>query len=158
MRSVRLAVLLLGTVVAASSAQAQLGATRRGNQDQQQKGDVKPMQKEEKKFPLGQSWIAVSLNGKPFNGTERPTFTLDEQFRVRGYGGCNTFSTTAFPLREQGLAVGPLAITKRSCEAGLMASEKAFLTALRTAAKWDTQVGTLVVRGANGEVKFERAL
>jgi heat shock protein HslJ len=158
MRSGRLAWLALGLMVASSSAQAQLGASRRGNQDQQQRGDTRPTQKEEKKFPLGQNWIAVSLNGKPFGGGERPTFTLDEQFRVRGYGGCNTFSTTAFPLREQGIAVGPLAITKRSCDAGVMASEKAFLTALRTAAKWDTEIGTLVVRGANGEVKFERAL
>lgn len=157
MRSGQLVLLALA-LMAVSSAQAQLGASRRGNQGQQQRGDTRPAQKEEKKFPLGQNWIAVSLNGKPFGGTERPSFTLDEQFRVRGYGGCNTFSTTAFPLREQGIAVGPLAITKRSCDAGVMASEKAFLTALRTAAKWDTDIGTLVVRGANGEVKFERAL
>jgi heat shock protein HslJ len=158
MRSVRLAVLVFGAMVAASSAQAQMGRGNRGNADQQQKGDIKPQQKEEKKFPLGQNWIAVTLNGKPFNGAERPSFTLDEQFRVRGYGGCNSFSTTAFPMREQGIAVGPLAITKRACDASIMASEKAFLMALRTAAKWDTEIGTLVVRGANGEVKFERAL
>jgi heat shock protein HslJ len=158
MRSVRLAVLVIGALASASTAQAQVSRASRGNQDQQQRGDTKPAPKEEKRFPLGQSWIAVSMNGKPFSGAERPTFTLDEQFRVRGFGGCNSFSATAFPLREQGLAVGPLAITKRACDSGVMTVEKAFLTALRNSAKWDTEIGTLVVRGANGELKFERAL
>jgi heat shock protein HslJ len=140
-----------------TSAEAQMRRNR-GNQDQQQSGTITPNQKEEKKFPLGQSWIAVSMNGKSFPGAERPSFTLDDQFRVRGFGGCNTFSTTAFPLREQGIAVGPLALTKRSCDGGVMASEKAFLTALRTSAKWETTVGTLIIRGPNGELKFERSL
>jgi heat shock protein HslJ len=158
MRSVGLAVLVVGAVAAASAAQAQGIGRRGGNQNQFQNGTVQPQQKEEKKFPLGQSWIAVSMNGKPFGGSERPTFTLDDQYRVRGFGGCNTYSTTAFPLREQGIAVGPLAITKRACEGGILSSEKAFLTALRTSAKWDTNVGTLIIRGPNGELRFERAL
>jgi heat shock protein HslJ len=83
---------------------------------------------------------------------------LDEQFRVRGFGGCNAFQTTAFPTREQGLAVGPLALTKRSCPTAIMNEERAFLTALRTAGKWDTVVGSLIIRGPNGELKFERSL
>lgn len=156
MRSVRLAV-LIGALAVTSVAEAQSRRSR-GNEDQQQKGDLKPVPKEEKRFPLGQSWIAVSLNGKQFGGVERPSFTLDEQFRARGFGGCNSFSATAFPLREQGIAVGPLALTKRSCDGAAMASERAFLTALRTAAKWDTVTGTLVLKGPNGELKFERSL
>lgn len=159
MRSVRLAVIAIGTLAAAvSTAQAQGLGRRGGNSNQFQGGAVAPQQKEEKKFPLGQSWIATSMNGKAFSGTERPTFALDDQYRVRGFGGCNEYATTAFPLKEQGIAVGPLAITKRSCDSGTMAAEKAFLTALRTSAKWDTVVGSLVIRGPNGELKFERAL
>jgi heat shock protein HslJ len=156
MRSVRLAV-LIGALAVTSVAEAQSRRSR-GNEDQQQKGDLKPVPKEEKRFPLGQSWIAVSLNGKPFTGTERPAFTLDEQFRARGFAGCNNFSATAFPLREQGIAVGPLALTKKSCEGPVMASERAFLTALRTSAKWDTMTGALVIKGPNGELRFERSL
>ena len=49
-------------------------------------------------------------------------------------------------------------MTRRSCDKGVMASEMAFFTALRTSAKWDTQVGSLVIRGPNGELKFERSL
>lgn len=153
-----LALALVGA--AASQAQAQ-GAMRRGGQSsggEQGSQGARVPQKEEKKFPLGMSWIAVSMNGKSFSGTERPSLTLDEQFRVRGFGGCNSFSATAFPLREQGIAVGPLALTKRGCDKAVMAAEQSFLTALRTAAKWDTVVGSLVIKGPNGELKFERSL
>ena len=146
----------LATGAAAQTTRGGAGRAQDG-QKQQGQGQAVP-QKEEKKFPLGQSWIAVSLNGKSYAGTERPTFRLDEQFRVHGFGGCNTFSATAYPLREQGLAVGPIAMTKRSCDKGVMASEMQFLTALRTSAKWETVVGTLVVKTQNGELRFERSL
>lgn len=157
MRSLGLFALSCGALGAVSDAQAQARQSR-GNQDQQQSGFEQLKKKEEKRFPLGVAWIAVSMNGKPLGGTERPALQIDEQFRVRGFGGCNSFSTTAFPLREQGIAVGPLALTKRSCDKGVMASEMAFFTALRTSAKWDTQIGSLVIRGPNGELKFERSL
>ncbi|WP_245512954.1 META domain-containing protein [Enterovirga rhinocerotis] len=139
----------------------QSGGGGGGNESQQQGGQsglssIKKSQ--EKRFPLGAAWIAVSLNGKAYSGSERPAFRLDDQFRVHGFGGCNSFSTTAYPLREQGIAVGPLALTKRNCDKGVMATEMAFLTALRTSAKWDTMVGTLIIKGPNGEIRFERSL
>ena len=111
----------------------------------------------DKIFPVGASWIAVSLNGRRFTG-DRPSFTVNPQFRATGFGGCNTYSATAFPLREQGLAVGPFALTKKSCGREVMALEQAFLVALRTAAKWEQQGSTLVLRSPNGELRFERAL
>jgi heat shock protein HslJ len=164
MRSIGYGLVALGLLMATEAAAQGIsgvgwGARGRGNeaQHQQGKGEKLPT-KEEKKFPLGQAWIAVSLNGKTFGGTERPTFRLDDQFRVQGYGGCNTFSATAYPLREQGLAVGPIAMTKRNCDKGQMTSEMQFLTALRTSAKWDTQTGTLVIKSQNGELRFERSL
>lgn len=144
--------------LSATAADAQGAMRRRGNESDTKANEPRPGQKEEKKFPLGSSWIAVSINGKPFGGTERPAFSLDDQFRARGFGGCNSFSATAFPLKEQGIAVGPLALTRRECDKGVMATEQSFLTALRTAAKWDTVVGSLVIKGPNGELKFERSL
>ena len=156
---VGIAGLVAATLVVATHAQAQgFGGRKRGNEDQQSPGYETVKKTEEKKFPLGAAWIAVSMNGKALNGTERPAFRLDEQFRVQGFGGCNTFSATAFPLKDQGIAVGPLAMTKRSCDKAVMASETAFFTTLRTSAKWDTQIGSLVIKGPNGELKFERSL
>jgi heat shock protein HslJ len=111
----------------------------------------------DKLFPLGASWIAVSLNGKAFSG-DRPSLRIDDQLRASGFGGCNTYSATAYPLREQGLAVGPFALTKKSCDKAVMAAEQAFLVALRTSAKWDLNGSTLIIRSQNGELRFERAL
>jgi heat shock protein HslJ len=109
-------------------------------------------------FPLGSSWVAVSLNGKPFGGAERPSFKLDDQLRATGFSGCNTYSTTAYPLRDQGLAVAPFAITKKTCDKATMATEQAFLMALRTSGKWDIQGRNLIIKSQTGELRFERSL
>ncbi|MCB8820449.1 META domain-containing protein [Microvirga rosea] len=111
----------------------------------------------DKIFPLGSTWTAVSLNGKPFTG-DRPSFTLDDQLRARGFGGCNNYSATAYPLREQRLAVGPFALTKKACDKGAMASENAFLVALRTSAQWDIVGRVLTIKTQSGELRFERAI
>ncbi len=160
MRSIRISAIVLSMLAFAGAVQAQSFRGRSGRQDEQKtpQGTFNPVHKEEKRFPLGASWIAVSMNGKTFAGTERPAIALDDQFRVRGFGGCNSFSATAFPLKEQGIAVGPLAMTKRSCDKNVMATEQAFFSAFRTSAKWDTVVGSLVIKGPNGELKFERSL
>lgn len=160
MRSIGYGVVVAAALLAAAPAWAQMGggAFRSRGGAGQQSEQQSPIRKEEKRFPLGFSWIAISLNGKPFGGAERPSFTLNDQFRVSGFGGCNSFSATAYPLKEQGIAVGPLAMTKRSCDKAVMAVEQAFLTALRTSAKWETVVGSLVIKGPNGELKFERSL
>jgi len=155
MNAFRLA-LLIAALAAATAAQAQ--SQRRGNEDQrvQDKGEAPPP-RVDKIFPVKASWVAVSLNGKAFSG-DRPSFVLDEQFRMRGFAGCNTFSATSYPLRQQGLAVGPFALTKKTCDKGIMASERAFLTALRGAARWDSDGKELVVKGTAGDLKFECVL
>lgn len=118
-----------------------------------------PPKKEPKIFPLGQSWLATSLNGKAYpSGADRPAFTLDKQFTAKGFGGCNTFRAVAYPLKEQGLAVGPFALTKNACSKELMATEQAFLFALREAEKWDVVAGQLVIQGRRGELKFDRSI
>ena len=111
-----------------------------------------------KKFPFDIQWIAVSLNNKPFPGerADRPTLALDETLRVRGFGGCNTYSATAYPLQQQRFAVGPIALTKRECQKEVMAVEKMFLVALRTAQQWETEEGKLVISGQSGQLVFER--
>ncbi len=159
MRLFRLAVLTL-SVLAMATAEAQ--TRRRAPAQQQQQGEQQQQspgpKKEEKRFPVPSSWVALSLNGKPYDGADRPTFSLDQQYRAKGFGGCNTYSATAYPLREQGLAVGPFALTKKSCDKAAMSAEQAFLVALRTSAKWDITGSTLIIRTGNGELRFERSL
>jgi heat shock protein HslJ len=111
-----------------------------------------------KKFPFDTQWIAISLNGKPFPGekADRPTLVLDETLRVRGFGACNTYSATAYPLQQQAFAVGPIALTTRECPKVALEAEKAFLLALRTAQQWDTEPGKLIINGPQGKLLFER--
>lgn len=118
-------------------------------------GGLTPMQP--KQFPVGVQWVLVSLNGKSV-GLNQPTLQLDAQLRMRGFGGCNTFSAVAYPLKNQGLAVGPLALTRKKCAKAEMELEKAYLLTLRTTAKWEEREGILILLGQAGELKFDRAL
>ena len=111
-----------------------------------------------KKFPFDAQWIAISLNDKPFPGerADRPTLSLDETLRVRGFGACNTYSATAYPMQQQAFAVGPIALTSRECSKTALDAEKAFLLALRTAQQWDSEPGKLIITGQHGKLVFER--
>lgn len=129
---------------------------RGGNQRPPQPDEYIP-QAQEKTFPLGATWSAATLNGKPI-ADRRATFQVDQNLRGTGFGGCNTFSAAAYPLKQQGLAVGPLALTKRACDKGAADFERSFLTALRAARNWDLANGKLVVKGAAGEVTFDRGI
>jgi heat shock protein HslJ len=148
MRPFRLAALIV-------SAAALVGAAEVQSQEEK-----KPsiLAKREKQFPVPSSWIIKSFNGKAYSGMDRPTFSLDQQYRARGFGGCNTFSTTAYPLREQRFAVGPLALTKKQCDKAVMESERAFLVALRTSMQWDLDGLNLVIKSQQGELRFERGI
>ena len=110
-----------------------------------------------KQFPIGMQWTLVSVSGKPVTDN-RPTVMIDEALRARGFAGCNTFSATAYPLAQQRIAVGPIAVTKRGCDKGLMEREKAFLVLFRTSQAWDVKDGQLILGGQNGELRFERTL
>lgn len=149
------ATVVAAAIAAGSSVEAQTsrpigGEARPAQQDQQQQ------QKPDKQFPVGWSWTAVSLNGKPLAGGERPTLLIDDHFRARGFSGCNTYSATAYPLQKQGFAVGPVASTRKSCDKGSMGQENAFLRALRASGQWDILEGVLVLKGQAGELRFER--
>ncbi len=109
-----------------------------------------------KVFPFGAQWLAVSLNGKRYDMNDRPALNIDSQMRARGFGGCNTFSATSYPLNQQRFAVGPIALTKKACTPALMELEREFLVALRTAQQWDLSGGALILRGQAGELRFER--
>lgn len=155
-----LAVFAAASMAYVSEASAQSAATLGRPAGPTRQVDVKSVPQpgsQGKIFPLGSSWIAVSLNGKPFTG-ERPSFKLDDQLRATGFSGCNNYSTTAYPLREQGLAVAPFALTKRTCDKAALAVEQAFLMALRTSGKWDIQGRTLIIKSQTGELRLERAL
>jgi heat shock protein HslJ len=110
-----------------------------------------------KAFPVNVQWSLASLNGAAVVG-EHPTVQLDAQLRMRGFAGCNTFSATAYPMKNQGITVGPVAVTNKVCDKAVMDAEKTYLLGLRTALQWDVKDGFLYIRSERSELKFERAL
>jgi heat shock protein HslJ len=155
MRAFRVAALIVAAAALTTAAEAQFKGDRgRAGQEPQ----YIPPAKREKQFPVPSRWIAISLNGKAYGGLERPSFTLDQQYRARGFGGCNNFEATAYPLREQRFAVGPLALTRKQCDKAVMDEERAFFVALRTAVQFDLDGAVLIIKGQNGELRFERSI
>jgi heat shock protein HslJ len=152
------AIALIAVAALCSAAAPEAFAQRKEPPRPPTSSDTPVPQRQDKTFPLGVNWVAVSLNGKALGGGERPSFQLDQNLRAKGFGGCNVFSATAYPLRQQGLVVGPFALTKKACDKALLDQERAFLTALRAAQKWDLEGGFLVVKGQAGELRFERVL
>lgn len=157
MKALHLAALPTATVAALTLTLSCAEAGGKRSRQEAPPAGEKPAGKQEKQFPLGSSWTVVSLNGRPFSG-ERPSIAVNQQLRATGFSGCNNFSATLYPLRQQAIAVGPLALTRKSCDKGLMQSEMTFLVALRTAAQWDLVGPNLVIKGQNGELRFERSL
>lgn len=142
---------------AALSLPRQADAQTRPSQPSSQRPSTEAPQQREKQFPLGAAWTAISVNGRAVGG-ERPSLVVDDQLRGKGFSGCNNFSATAYPLREQGFVVGPVAVTRRACAADAMATERTFLVAFRGTRKWDIVNGQLILQGVAGEIRFERAL
>lgn len=130
---------------------------QRPSQIPQQGQQAPPPRQQEKNFPLDASWTAIQMNGKPIN-QYRATLKVDSNLRGTGFGGCNTFSASAYPLRQQGFAVGPVAVTKMACDKDAAAFERNYLLALRSARQWDLVEGRLVLKTAAGEIKFDRGI
>ena len=164
-RSLRIGFITLAAVIStvlfadASSVHAQELTSGMMQRPEGKSSPSRVPQRQEKEFPTGASWLVISLDNKNYStSSHRPYFTLDSQFQLRGFGGCNTFSAVAYPLRNQGFAVSPFAVTRKSCGAEIDAAERAFLLALRMSQKWDVVKGFLILQGPNGTIRADRAL
>ncbi len=118
----------------------------------------KPLPPLQKNFPLDQTFSLRDLNGKPVSSQLDVSFKLDGAFRASGYSGCNSWSATAYPQRDQHLLVGGFAITKKACSKENMAIERGFLRAPEGAPAWDLVNGDLVFKGPGGAMRLVRSL
>jgi heat shock protein HslJ len=112
--------------------------------------------KEEKTFPKDSNWTLRAMNGKPLPAGAEATLKIDGQFRGSGFSGCNTWSATMWPVRQQRFAVGPVALTKKQCDAQKMAFERAYLVILHNRSSWDLVNGMLEVKSDSGSLSFVR--
>ncbi len=83
----------------------------------------KPLPPQQKNFPLDQTWSLRELNGKPVASTLDVSLKIDSALRGSGFTGCNSWSATMYPVKDQHLLVGPYALTKKQCDKDTMAIE-----------------------------------
>lgn len=127
---------------------------------QMRKDEPKPkaMGPVEQQFPFGATWVLSSVAGKPITG-DAPSFRLDETLRATGFGGCNVFSLALYPIKDQKLAAGAIAVTKKTCGKDLDGLERDVLVGLHSLPKWHLESnGDLTVTGQTGAMLFHRGL
>jgi heat shock protein HslJ len=141
-----IALIALGAVFAAHAVRAEDDKT------------PKPLPPQQKNFPLDQTWSLRELNGKPIDSTLDVSLKIDSALRGSGFTGCNSWSATMYPVKDQHLLVGPYALTKKQCDKDMMAIESGFLSALMAGPSWDLVNGELVIKGPRGELRLARSL
>lgn len=119
---------------------------------------VLPMpEKQSFSFPSNRTFVAETFKGQPFKG-DRPTLLLSTTNRATGFSSCNNWSATALVGRNQRIAVGPIAVTKRKCEARLMHNEQIFLYVFRSAQAWSFDGRVLTILSPAGPMTFVPAI
>jgi heat shock protein HslJ len=110
-------------------------------------------------FPINRQFIAVSLNGQPFNYERmpyHPTFEVRPstllRFRTHGNGGCNAWSGALSFASGQSIAWKDVAITKSTCIATPI--EGPYLKALLATTRWRRDGGTLILENDKDVLRF----
>ena len=129
-----------------------------GPQSEEDKGPPKPLPPQQKNFPLDQTWSLRELNGKPVPSSIDASLLIDGNLRGSGFTGCNSWSASLYPIKDQHLLVGPFALTKKQCPKDVMAIEFGFLSNLTSSPTWDLVNGDLVIKGPRGSMRLARSL
>jgi heat shock protein HslJ len=125
-------------------------------EQKQEQGQPGGDKKYDKEFPTKANFNLKEINGKAPPGDA--SLMIDGALRGSGSSGCNTWSATIYPIKGQKLAMGPVVMTKKQCDAAMMTFEKEYLTILHSGPTWDTQGDTLTVKGPTGTLTFLRSL
>ena len=158
MKALRFAALCCCVAATAGAAEAQ--SRRRGGADGQKStpGSERPPPKQDKSFPIERLLDGASAStASRSRASGRPSSSTSSS-ATRGFGGCNTFSATAYPLRAAEIRGRTVrARPKKSCDkGGWHSSRPSWSPAHR--GEWDRWLGILVVKTQNGELKFERSI
>jgi heat shock protein HslJ len=148
----------LAVAVAASTFATAGYAGPSGPQSEEDQGPPKPLPPQQKNFPLDQTWSLRELNGKAVPPGVDVSLKIDGNLRGSGFTGCNSWSATMYPIKDQHLAVGPYALTKKQCPKDLMQLEMGFLSGLLGSPEWDLVNGDLVIKGPRGSMRLARSL
>ena len=149
---------LVAAVAAALCLATTADAASKGPQTEEDNQPPKPLPPLQKNFPLDQTWSLREMNGKPVPSGLDISLKIDGTLRGSGFTGCNSWSATMYPVKDQHLAVGPYALTKKQCPKDVMQLELGFLSALVGNPEWDLVNGDLVIKGPRGALRLARSL
>lgn len=155
----KLAILAVAAVAAFSfAAQPALAQKKKGQKQEQSEGGEKKDDKYayESPFPTKANWQLVTFNGKA--PPAEASLLIDENLRGTGSSGCNTWSAALYPIKGHKLAMGPVAMTKKTCSNDVNGFERAYLTVLRSGPVWDLKGSTLTVKSQYGELVYNRGI
>jgi heat shock protein HslJ len=147
-------IFLRSAIILAAAALATLATAQMREKDE----ELKPLPPQQKQFPLDQTWSLRDINEKPIPSGLDASLKIDGNLRGSGFTGCNSWSATLYPVKDQHLLVGPFALTKKQCPKDVMAVEFGFLSSLTGSPSWDLVNGDLVIKGPKGTLRLARSL
>ena len=149
---------LVAAVAAALCLVSAAHARPKGPETEEDNQPLKPLPPQQKNFPIDQTWSLREMNGKPVPSGLDISLKIDGTLRGSGFTGCNSWSATMYPVKDQHLATGPYALTKKQCAKDVMQLELGFLSALLGNPEWDLVNGDLVIKGPRGALRLARSL
>lgn len=106
----------------------------------------------------GSNWTLVSIDGQAVADGTEITLAFDEDGRVGGSAGCNSYGGE-YTFGDGSLTFGGLFSTMMACEDAIMQQESAYLAALQSATRAEWAEGQLViVYGEGQQLVFAPAL
>lgn len=111
-------------------------------------------QEDEVPLDLVGTWRVVVINGAATNAQINTLLEIEEAGTVGGSGGCNSLFG---PLRfgDGDVRIGPLAVSRKSCQPDILKQEQDFLKAVATVRGFSKQESSqilLLLNGAGDEV------
>lgn len=97
------------------------------------------------------TWVVEDINRGGIIDRSRVTIEFGENGSLKGMASCNTYSST-YALSGEGLTVGSLSQTEKSCAPSLMHQEEKFTNILKKIQRFDfSQTGALMLYTNNDQ-------
>ncbi|MFW5500008.1 MULTISPECIES: META domain-containing protein [unclassified Maridesulfovibrio] len=103
--------------------------------------------------PTNTKWIAEDIDGKPIGGFAHIWMRLDDNGKIYGSGGCNSFRGDYSYVNGQ-FSTGPLGMTRKACSKNLNLQEFKFMQALERVRTMQERNGMLYMEGDGNSLLF----
>ncbi|WP_415719540.1 META domain-containing protein [Maridesulfovibrio sp.] len=103
--------------------------------------------------PNETKWIAEDIDGTPVQGFAHIWMRLDNDGKIYGSGGCNSFRGS-YSYSDGFFRTGPLAMTRKRCAQGISLQESKFMKSLSKVNSMQKKDGTLYMEGQDSSLLF----